>query len=196
MRVVILLRCVDEAKLFAKDPPSWKAKSRFRPQPLWDQSLTLSRPATHQGIEVKVSEDHLVIPYRIHHEGNEQAGRSLNEIQSIMYSCLLTRHHDGHVRQRQLERLLPVSESWVVPFVFQLTGEYVIEILNTCESNFQMLDPMLYGTFIRDNPRYFQATRDRMISYWDCYYRWQYQRRSDYVGFRIFDRFQEFASRL
>jgi hypothetical protein len=35
-----------------------------------------------------------------------------------------------------------------------------------------------------------------MISYWDCYYRWLYQRRSDYVGFRLFDRFQEFASRL
>lgn len=152
--------------------------------------------ATHQGIEVKVSEDHLVIPYRIHHEGNEQAGKSLNEVQSIMYSCLLTRHHDGHVRQRQLERVLPVSEPWVVPFVFQLTGEYVIEILNTCEAHFQMLDPMLYGTFIRENQRYFQATQDRMISYWDCYYRWQYQRRSDYVGFRIFDRFQEFASRL
>ncbi|UCP11805.1 hypothetical protein K5R88_09385 [Pseudomonas sp. MM213] len=152
--------------------------------------------ATHQGIEVKVGEDHLVIPYRIHHEGNELSGKALNGTQSIMYSCLLTRHHDGHVRQRQLERVLPVSEPWVVPFVFQLTGEYVIEILDACEAQFRMLDPMLYGTFIRDNPKYFQATRDRMISYWDCYYRWLYQRRSDYVGFRLFDRFQEFASRL
>lgn len=40
--------------------------------------------ATHQGIEVKVGEDHLVIPYRIHHEGNEQAGKSLDEAQSNM----------------------------------------------------------------------------------------------------------------
>jgi len=172
------------------------------PPPLKLQANGLSlvmgdtRFATHQDIEVKAGGSHLVIPYRIHHEGNEQVGKSLSGVQSIMYSCLLTRHHNGHVRQRQLERLLPVPEPWVVPFVFQLTGEYVIEILDTCESHFHLLDPRLYGTFIRDNPKYFQVTRDRMISYWDCYYRWLYQRKSDYVGFRLFDRFQEFASRL
>lgn len=110
-----------------------------------------------------------------------------------MYSCLLTRHHDGHIRQRQLERILSVSEPWVVPFVIQLTGEYVIEILNTCEAHLPALNPGLYGTFIRDNPRYFQMTQDRMISYWDCYYRGQYKYRSDYVGFRLFDRFREFS---
>jgi hypothetical protein len=155
-----------------------------------------TRFATRPGIEGKVGDEHLIIPYRIHHEGDEQAGRALNGSQSIMYSCLLTSHHDGHIRQRQLERILPVSECWVVPFVFQLAGEYVIEILNTCEAHFEMIDPMLYGTFIRDNPRYFQASRARMISYWDCYYRRLYKRKSDYVGFRLFDWFQKFAALL
>ena len=100
------------------------------------------------------------------------------------------------MRQRQLERNLPAYEPWIVPFVVQLTGEYVIELLDTCESHFSLLDPLLYGSFIRDNPKYFQATRDRMISYWDCYYRRLYKRKPDYVGFRLFDRFQDFASRL
>ncbi len=149
--------------------------------------------ATHQGIAVRVGEDHLTIPYRIHHEGNEQACESLTGTQSVMYSCLLTRHHDGRVRQRQLERILPVSDPWVVPFVIQLTGEYVIEVLSTCETHVHTLEPALYGAFIRDNLTYFQKTRDRMVSYWDCYYRTQYKRRSDYVGFRLFDRFREFA---
>lgn len=150
--------------------------------------------ATYDGIEVKVGDDHLVIPYRVHYEGSEESGKSLTGVQRTMYACLLTRHHDGHVRQRELQRILMVAEPWVVPFVFQLTGEYVIEILNTCEAHLHELDPVLYGTFIRENPRYFQATRDRMISYWDCCYRWQYPRKTDYVGFRIFERFQEFAS--
>lgn len=153
-----------------------------------------TRFADHRGIEVTTDKHNVVIPYRIHHEGSEQDGRSLSRTQSIMYSCLLTRHHNGYVRQRQLEHVLPVSEPWVVPFVVQLTGEYVIEMLNKCESRFHLLDPVLYGTFIRDNPKYFQTTRDRMISYWDCYYRLLYKRKPDYVGFRLFDRLQEFAS--
>ncbi|WP_225775880.1 hypothetical protein [Pseudomonas sp. Marseille-Q5115] len=161
-------------------------------------SLVMSdtRFADHRGIEVIADKNRVVIPYRIHHERSEQDGRSLSRTLSIMYSCLLTRHHNGYVRQRQLERILPVPEPWVVPFVVQLTGEYVIEILDTCESRFSLLDPVLYGAFIRENPKYFQATRDRMISYWDCYYRLRYKRKPDYVGFRLFDRLQEFASRL
>ncbi|WP_085583799.1 MULTISPECIES: hypothetical protein [unclassified Pseudomonas] len=152
--------------------------------------------ADHQGIEVTAGKSHVVIPYRIYHKGSEQDGESLSRTQSTMYSCLLTRHHDGYIRQRQLENILPISEHWVVPFVVQLTGEYVIELLDTCEAHLSLLDPVLYGSFINDNPKYFQTTRDRMISYWDCYYRRLYPHRHDYVGFRLFDRLQEFASRL
>lgn len=155
-----------------------------------------TRFADHRGIEVTTDKNRVVIPYRIYHEGSEQDVRSLSRTQSIMYSCLLTRHHNGYVRQRQLERILPISEPWVVPFVVQLTGEYVIEMLDTCESHFSLLDPVIYGAFIRDNPKYFQATRDRMISYWDCYYRSLYKCKPDYVGFRLFDQLHEFASRL
>lgn len=165
---------------------------RFRAEGL-HQVLGSTSLETHRGIEVRVGEDDLVIPYRIHHEGDEQACEHLVGFQSLMYSCLLTRHHDGHVRQRHLERILSVSEPWIVPFVIQLTGEYVIEILDSCEAHMAALNPDLYGTFLRDNPKYFQVTRDRMISYWDCYYRGKYKHRSDYVGFRLFDRFREFA---
>lgn len=155
-----------------------------------------ARCCAHPGIEVTAGRDHVIVPYRIYSEGSEQDCKSLSRTQSIMYSCLLSRHQNGYVRQRHLKRILPVSETWVVPFVVQLTGEYVIEILDTCESHLHLLDPVLYGSFIRDNQKYFLATRDRMISYWDCYHRWLYQRKTDYVGFRLLDRLQEFESRL
>lgn len=35
---------------------------------------------------------------------------------------LYTRHHDGHVRQRHLARIIEVTDSWIVPFVVQLIG--------------------------------------------------------------------------
>ncbi|MFW9078344.1 hypothetical protein ACOI9X_03545 [Pseudomonas sp. P2757] len=62
-----------------------------------------------------------------------------------------------------------MHETWVVPFVLQLTGEYVIQILETIEAHLPVLDPVLYGRFIRDNQAYFRTTQARMISYWDCY---------------------------
>ncbi|OOG81083.1 hypothetical protein B0E42_25625 [Pseudomonas sp. A25(2017)] len=149
--------------------------------------------ATHPGIEIKVCGEDLVIPYRIHHEGDEQEYLQLNGLQSVMYSCVLTRHHDGHIRHRQLKQILSVSEPWVVPFVMQLTGEYVMEILDTCEAHLPTLNQELYGDFIKDNPKYFKALQDRMISYWDCYYRHLYKYRQDYVGFRLFEHFRTLA---
>lgn len=149
--------------------------------------------AIHRSIEVRVGKEELIIPYRIYHQGYEGAFDHLTETQSILYSCLLTRHHDGHVRQRQLERILSVNESWIVPFVFQLTGEYVIQILEAVEAHLPKFDPELYGRFIRDNQAYFQTTQTRMISYWDCYYRRLYKYPSDYVGCRVLAKFREFS---
>ena len=155
--------------------------------------LRQARMAIHRFIEVRVDGEELVIPYRIYHLDHEDVFADLTETQSILYSCLLTRHHDGHVRQRHLERILSVHEPWIAPFVVQLTGEYVIEILEGVEAYLPTLDPALYGRFIRDNQAYFQTTQARMISYWDCYYRRLYKNPSDYVGFRILAKFCEFS---
>lgn len=152
-----------------------------------------ARVAMHRFIEVRVDGEELVIPYRIYDQGYEGVFAHLTETQSILYSCLLTRHHDGRVRQRHLERILSVREPWVVPFVVQLMGEYVIQILETVEAHPPTLDPALYGRFIRDNQAYFQTTEARMISYWDCYYRHLYKHPSGYSGFRVFTKLRELS---
>ncbi|MHC8331473.1 hypothetical protein [Pseudomonas sp. LB3P25] len=97
------------------------------------------------------------------------------------------------MRQRQLEQILSVQEPWIIPFVFQLTGEYVIQILETVEAHLPKFDPAVYGRFIRDNQAYFQTSQARMIGYGDCYYRCLYKHPSDYVGFRVFAKLREFS---
>lgn len=57
----------------------------------------------------------------------------------------------------------------------QLCGEYVIEIRDAIEAHWPATRQRNYGTFFRENPLFFQRTQDRMISYWDCYYRWLYK---------------------
>ena len=156
----------------------------------------LIRPgtATHPGSSVVVRGESLNIPYRIHHDCDDTLFPRLNEVQAAIYACVLTRHHDGHVRQRHIERLVTSSEPWIAPFVVHLCGEYVIEILEVIEANLSSMDQCVYGVFLRENPMFLKRTHDRMVSYWDCYYRWLYKRKPDYVGFRVFERFCEWRA--
>jgi len=145
------------------------------------------------GLAVMVGGQSLHIPYRVYYAPDESLFANLNDVQSVLYACMLTRNPDGYVRQRQVQRLAESSAPWVAPFVAQLCGEYVIEILSAVEASIPSMDHAVYGAFFRENPQFFRATRDRMISYWDCYYRSRYQRASDYVGFRLFDQFKNWA---
>jgi hypothetical protein len=156
----------------------------------------LIRPstATHPGSAVVVRGESLNIPYRIHHDSGDTLFPRLNEVQAMSYACVLTRHHDGHVRQRHIGRLVTSSEPWVAPFVVHLCGEYVIEILAVIEANLSSMDQYVYGVFFRENATFLKRTHDRMVSYWDCYYRWLYKRKLDYVGFRVFERFREWCA--
>ena len=129
-----------------------------------DLARHLDLPNGYQGIAVTLDGEPLTLPYRLHLPAADTA-------RSLIHACLLTRHPDGHVRERYLQQIIRAPEAWVIPFVFQLTGEYVIELLALCEANLPTLDASAYGRFFNDNPAYFSLTRARMVSYWDCYHR-------------------------
>ena len=78
------------------------------------------------------------------------------------------------------------------PFVVRLIGEYVIEILQVINRDRSHLNPRLYRSFLEANPAFFTLARQRVVSYWDCYYR--SQRREDYPGFQILDFLQGLAT--
>ena len=125
----------------------------------------------------------LCIPYRIYHDPALIDRTRLTVGQAGLLDCLLTRHHNGFVRERHLARIISANNEWIPAFVVQLVGEYVVEILQVVCKNLDRLEPALYRRFLQANPKFFALTRQRVISYWDCYYR--RQRRADYVGFKI-----------
>ena len=43
-------------------------------------------------------------------KGRDFLSSTLAEPQALIYACIQSRHHDGHVRQRQTERLAGASE--------------------------------------------------------------------------------------
>jgi len=155
-------------------------------------AAALMPAAAHEPSEsfaVQVGGERVEIPYRIYNP--EPPLEVAYETHRTVLACLSTRHHDGRVRQRHLGWILPQPQTWVVPFVVQLVGEYVVEIVLDIQTGLAELDVegsperRRYGAFVADNPAFVELTAQRVASYWDCYYRYRYPRRADYPGFTL-----------
>lgn len=150
--------------------------------------------------EVEVEGVTVAIPYRIYNpEPDATAARSLSGAQQVVLHCLYSRHHDGHVRERHLASLVDWLEPWVVPFVLQLVGEYVLEILEVIRHGLGDLtvpgsaQRRRYGEFITRNPAFFARTERRVVSYWSCYYRRRYPVFGAYPGCELLEAFRAAA---
>ncbi len=142
-----------------------------------------------------------MIPGRLYNdEPPTDAVASLSSRQRQLLHCLYSRHCDGVVRQHHLEKAVGSMDSWVVPYVVQLVGEYVVEILVAiCDELVDLVTPgtcghLAYGQFIVDNPAFFARTQRRVVSYWNCYYRGRYASFRDYPGCTLLDLFRSAAS--
>ncbi len=144
--------------------------------------------ALRETFSVRVGTEHVTIPNRLHLDPTFIHVDSLTLLQKEIVDCLLTRHTDGFVRQRHLARIVGLSHTWIPPFVVQLAGEYVVEILNVIYQSLPALDTVVYREFLCHNPAFLALTGQRIASYWDCYYR--HEKREEYVGFKILEFFR------
>lgn len=154
-----------------------------------------------QPFEVEVEGEPLAIPSRIYNDEPEPGSeRSLTGTQRLIVQCLYSRHSDGRIRQRRLEQMVSSSEPWVVPYVVQLAGEYVLEILEAIGRGLPGLavpgsvQRRLYGEFISRNGAFFARTERRVVSYWSCYYRRTYEAFETYPGCALMEEFRAAAS--
>lgn len=108
----------------------------------------------------------------------------MNVQQRQIALCMLTRSADGFARQAALREVLHINEPWSIPFVIALIGEYVVEIIDDVYAALPDLE--------KANPAFYKLTCDRVVSYWDLYYRRQFPR-SDYVGFKLLRQLDAYA---
>ena len=158
------------------------------PSALRDDALKLisalpEPPTTAGSFSVVVGKDEVWIPYRIYHDPSQVDWTSLTQIQKELLACLLTRHHSGLVREEYLARILDCHHEWVPPFVVQLVGEYVIEIVRTIRNGVDRLDHETYRQFLIGNPVFYRTTKARVMSYWNCYHREEHN--EDYAAFQV-----------
>lgn len=139
------------------------------------------QPAARE-FSVKVAGELVIIPYRLYHSPGQIKTEHFADLETEIVDCLLTRQHDGFVRQQHLQRIIRSGNPWVPPFVFQLLGEYSIQIIGVIHHHLNSLDQAVYREFLQDNPEFFTQTAQRVESYWDRYHR--VHSKDEYVGFR------------
>jgi hypothetical protein len=135
---------------------------------------------------IRLQGEALDIPSRVYVPEPTDVG-ALGATGEAIVACIYSRHHDGFVREKQVPHLLASNAPWVAPFVVQLIGEYVVEILELLAAHADRLETAPYRDFVAENPQFLSLTRRRMISYWNCYYRQRSPRLADHVGNRLIE---------
>lgn len=124
------------------------------------------------------------IPYRVYY--NPQLLRSqLKTLQAtprLILLCLGTRHYDGYLRQECLRKLMNTEVTWVMPYLIQLAGEYVHEIVQDVLDDIIKRKADDLRNFAMNNTEYLAILKNRVRSYWDCYYRQAYPELKFYPG--------------
>ncbi|AEW98346.1 hypothetical protein [Streptantibioticus cattleyicolor] len=150
---------------------------------------------------VVVGDETVAIPYRIHpDEPSVDVVRALTATRRAILHCLYSRHGDGVVRQRHLEHIVTCDEPWVVPFVVQLVGEYVVQIVKVIRQGLADLPSgrsagyRLYGDFVTRNPEFFTLTEYRAVTYWSYHYRWKFPVFGAYPGCQVLELLRAAAS--
>jgi hypothetical protein len=148
-----------------------------------------------QGFVVNVKSQLISAPSRVYYS----PARPRSEIRSsggearTLALCLGTRHWDGFVREECIRELVHINCPWVAPFVIQLLGEYVIQIVNVITEALPHVNRTTYGEFVRTNPRFLATTKRRATSYWDCYYRHHYSRLGEYPALLVIEQMEKMA---
>lgn len=79
-----------------------------------------------------------------------------------------------------------------MPYLLRLAGEYVAVIVHVLAP---LLNNAAYAQawmgFLAENPRFYQQTHSRLLSYWNAYYRQQQPDFQRYIGGQVAARLRQ-----
>jgi hypothetical protein len=139
-------------------------------------------------VEYLQGENLIKFPYRIYNiDNSDEFIDSLNEQQKMIVYCIYSRSCDGFVRQKHLNSLLLMDyEDWAIPYIVKVCDEYVVEILEMTYEILKEQDTERIKKFCLQNNVLFCKSYNRMISYWNEYYRFKNKNFQQYIGRKLF----------
>lgn len=131
----------------------------------------------------------ICFPYRIYFiDKMADCGEIFTPTQEIIYHCIFSRSCDGYVREKHISALLEAeTPDWVIPYILKICEEYVLNILDMVYSKLSETDTSAYKEICRLNLGQFVKGHDRMISYWNEYYRDKCYNFCNYVGKKLYE---------
>ncbi len=134
-----------------------------------------------------INGEEISFPYRIYHSDNyENVLTKFSFTQKMIYHALLTRSSNGFVREKHLRAILLENfPHWIIPYIVKLSDEYVIEILEVIFAMLTKERKDEFQEFCSLNKHNFYKSHDRMISYYNEYYKDKYNI-ANYVGEKLY----------
>ena len=147
---------------------------------------------------VVIRQEKLEIPQRIYYNPPYSLTNSeFTQKEQEILNCVFSRHHNGFIRQKAIQNIIASSNNWTIPYIVKIIGEYVVEILKDIDNNFEVINKSNLILFVQQNLEFYNRTRSRVGSYWNCYFRQQFPEvlngirvpeKQRYVGFRLLNK--------
>jgi len=152
---------------------------------------------TYNNVTIGVSEDTIQyfqdnkmirFPYRTYYiDISDEVKENLSQRQKMILHCIYSRSCDGFVRQKHIYSLLQMDyEDWAIPYIVKICDEYVVEILEMTYDILKEQDTERIKRFCLENIVPFCKSYNRMISYWNEFYRYKYTNFQKYIGRKLF----------
>lgn len=141
---------------------------------------------------VLLNDEVIQFPYRLYFNDEfEHFSKKLSKEQRCIYHCLYTRHRDGFVREQHVVALMSEYPDelpdWVCAYLLSVSGEYVIEILEVLYTALFSRNNETLKAMSVWNLQRFLSIHDRMISYWNEFYRDRCFFYKNYIGKKLFE---------
>lgn len=127
-------------------------------------------------------------PYRIYAiDSSDEIMDNLSLRQKMILHCIYSRSCDGFVRQKHVYALLQMDyEDWAIPYIVKVCDEYIVEIVEMTYDILKEQDTERIKRFCLENRVSFCKSYNRMISYWNEFYRYTYKNFHNYIGRKLF----------
>lgn len=142
-------------------------------------------------VNIQSTGDKLAIPYRILGIPTDLEKIS-SKSQKYIFMCLHSRSTDGYNREAAIKYLssLPRIPVWIAHYLFLSVSDYVIQVARIVSTKKQD-DNEFFLDIINRNPKIYNQTLARSISYWNVYYRGPYPKLDNYPPYRFINSIAE-----
>jgi hypothetical protein len=131
--------------------------------------------------------ENISFPYRIFNIEDTESKFIFSENQELIYHCIFSRSCNGFVRAKHIKAILDTDfPAWSIPYLLKISDEYVIEIIEIIYKTLQTKNTEEIKAIAVHNLQIFLQSHDRMISYWNEFYRNRCPKYKNYIGRALF----------